>query len=135
MDATSPAPASIARTPRLRGSRLVGAIVATFAVYVAAAAMGLALARLHANVSPLWPASGVGLAALLLFGQRAWPGIAAGAFVANACTGIGAWAAAAIAVGNTLEAVFGRMLVRSVERRSAVLGPFTRPTAFLLAGA
>ena len=33
--------------------------------------------------SPVWPPSGIGLAAILLLGSRVWPGILAGAFLAN----------------------------------------------------
>src|SRR5947209_6277566 len=73
--------------------------------YFAAAKFGLSLASVHTNVSPVWPPTGIAIAAVLLLGYRAWPGIFLGAFLANFLTPIPAAAAGAIAIGNTLEAV------------------------------
>src|SRR5207237_609993 len=50
--------------------------------------------------------------AVLLLGYRAWPGIALGAFLINASTGVGLAVAAGIAVGTTLEALAGVYLLR-----------------------
>ena len=73
--------------------------------YFALAKFGLALASLHPSASPVWPPSGLALAAVLLWGTRAWPGIAAGAFVANITTFGSISSSASIAAGNTLEAL------------------------------
>lgn len=75
------------------------------AVYFAAAALGLSLAFLHTSVSPVWPPTGIAIAALLIFGRRYWPAVFIGAFAANETTDVTALTAAGIAVGNTLEAV------------------------------
>jgi len=98
-------------------------------VYFASAKLGLSLAPLHKNVSLVWPPTGIALAAVLLLGYRAWPGIALGAFLINASTGVGLAVAAGIAVGNTLEALAGVYLLRrltgfreSLERLQDVLG-------------
>jgi PAS domain S-box-containing protein len=74
-------------------------------VYVAAAAFGLSLASLHNNVSPVWPPTGIAIACVLLFGLRIWPAVFLGAFLANLRTDVSVPTAAAIATGNTLEAV------------------------------
>ena len=59
-------------------------IFLTTAAYMAAARLGLALAMPPAyKATAVWPASGIALAALLLFGSRTWPGIFLGAFIAN----------------------------------------------------
>src|SRR5262245_48566292 len=69
--------------------------------------------------SPVWPASGMALAMVLLLGARVWPGLWAGAYLANllgpfasdAVSGHMAGAAFGIATGNTIEALAGAWLV------------------------
>jgi len=62
-------------------------------------------------VTAVWPPAGIALAALLLFGSRAWPAVFAGAFLANLHTaGTGA-TSLAIAAGNTLEGLSSAYLV------------------------
>ncbi len=79
-------------------------IILLAAAYFALARLGLALAVVNASVSPVWPPTGLAIAALLLFGMRAWPGIFLGAFTANLLTTGFDAAAIGIAAGNTLEA-------------------------------
>jgi PAS domain S-box-containing protein len=81
------------------------------------------------QVTAVWPPTGIALAALLLFGSRAWPGIALGAFLANATANAPLGTAAGIALGNTLEALLGAWLLRrlvgfdkTLERVQDVLG-------------
>jgi len=62
-------------------------------------------------VSIVWPPSGLALAVLLMGGRRYFPGIFLGAFLANAMTGLALGVAAAIAIGNTLEALLGAWLL------------------------
>lgn len=88
------------------------------AVYFGAAHLGLLLATVHGNVSPVWPAAGVALASLLLGGIRLWPGILIGAFAANAVTEVPWPVAIGIAGGNTLEAVAGAWLARWIAQRT-----------------
>src|SRR5947207_15983028 len=79
--------------------------------YYAAARLGLVLQLPGTNASPVWPPSGIGLAAVLAFGGRVWPGIYLGAFFANLVTlpeqglELRLLAASAISVGNTLEPI------------------------------
>jgi PAS domain S-box-containing protein len=79
--------------------------------YFAAARFGLSLTFVHSSASPVWPPTGLALAALLLLGWRAWPGVALGAYLANALTTGWGLASLAIAAGNTLEALVGWWLV------------------------
>ena len=85
-------------------------------VYFAAAKVGLLAAVAHGVVSSAWPPAGVALAALLLQGVRYWPGITIGAFLLNASSGVSLVGAAGIAMGNTLEAVVGALLLQRVAR-------------------
>jgi signal transduction histidine kinase len=119
---------------RVRLPRLV-VILATGALYFAAARFGLLLALEHTNASPVWPPSGLALIAALVAGRRVWPGIAAGAFLSNllgfqqnhaASLPIVTAISLVIAIGNTLEAVAGerlfRRLIGSNEEFSHVRG-------------
>src|SRR4030095_916893 len=54
-----------------------------FVAYFLAGQVGLAVPFTSENVSPVWPAAGIALAAFLLVGYRVWPAIAAAAFVVN----------------------------------------------------
>ncbi len=82
------------------------------ALYYPAARLGLRYASIGESISLIWPPTGLALAAITLLGYRYWPAIALGAFLANAATAIPDAAAAAIAAGNTLEALAGAWLLR-----------------------
>jgi len=81
-------------------------------LYIACAKLGLALAFRAAQVTAVWPPTGFALAAVFRFGWRAVPGVLLGAFLANASADEPLWVAAAIAIGNTLEAVAGVTILR-----------------------
>ncbi|MDQ3963042.1 MAG: MASE1 domain-containing protein [Actinomycetota bacterium] len=81
-------------------------------LYVGAAKLGIELDVAHGVITPVWIPSGLSLAALLLFGYSMWPGVALGAFIANATSELSVDLAAGIAFGNTLEAVAGTFLLR-----------------------
>src|SRR5438874_4521218 len=93
-------------------------------VYFVAGKLGLMLASLHASASPVWPAAGIALAALLVLGYRVWPAIFVGAFLVNVTTAGSVATSLAIASGNTLEAVCGAWLVNRFAGGTTV---FDRP--------
>jgi signal transduction histidine kinase len=95
-----------------RGAAHAAVLLALAALYLGAAKLGLGLAFAAAQVSPVWPPSGLALAAVLLLGPRCAPGIALGAFVANVTAAEPPLTAAGIALGNTLEALVGGWLLR-----------------------
>jgi signal transduction histidine kinase/ActR/RegA family two-component response regulator len=80
-------------------------------VYVAVAKIGLALASIHPSASPIWPPTGLALAAVMLRGYRVWPAIFLGAWLANATTAGSVYTSSAIALGNTLECLVGAYLI------------------------
>jgi signal transduction histidine kinase len=86
-------------------------LVGLFGLYVLAGKLGLSLASVHANASPVWPPAAIVLAALLTFGYRVWPAVFAGAFVVNVSTAGSVATSVAIALGNTLEGLLGAYLV------------------------
>ena len=89
-------------------------------IYFAGAELGLSLASVHENVTPVWPPTGIAIASLLIFGPRVWPGVFVGALAANLLTHISIGSAIGIATGNTLEAVVAyALLQRSKQWRNA----------------
>src|SRR5262249_7083778 len=90
--------------------------------YFGAAKLGLTMAIVAEPVTAVWPPTGIALAALLLFGYRAWPGIALGAFLANATTNVPLAAAVGIALGHTLEALPGARRPRRLVKFDSALG-------------
>ena len=92
-------------------------------LYILAGKAGLMLAIPPGYATMIWPPSGIALGMLIMHGRKLWPGILIGSFLLNAANG-GAWSPAdgivmtkvmiafAIAVGSTLQAVFGQVLVR-----------------------
>jgi PAS domain S-box-containing protein len=90
----------------------VGLSLLIAVVYFAAAELGLSLASIHENVTPVWPPTGIAIASLLIFGGRVWPGVFVGALAANFLTSIPFASTFGIAIGNTLEAVVAYSLLR-----------------------
>jgi PAS domain S-box-containing protein len=83
--------------------------------------------RLRIEASPVWPSAGIALAALLLQGQRVWPGVTLGAFLFAQSLGVSWVVACGAAFGSTLQAIVGAELLRrmgfrpSLERLKDVL--------------
>jgi len=88
----------------------IRSILVLAAVYFLAARLGLHLAVINPYATAVWAPAGIALAALLLYGRSLWPGIFLGAFFANLANGGHPVVAAAIASGNTLEALAGATL-------------------------
>lgn len=87
-------------------------VAAVFGLYFAAGKLGLSVPFTSGNVSPIWPASGVALSVVLLFGYRIWPGIFLGAFLVNFLTPLPAITAFGMALGNTSSALLGCYLLK-----------------------
>jgi two-component system CheB/CheR fusion protein len=115
---------------RLRGmaQRLAGpsgsivrlaAILAVAATYFGAAKLGLTMAVVAEQVTPVWPPTGIALVAVWIE-PRLWPGIAIGAFLANVTAHEPAATACGIAAGNTAEAVLGAWFLRQAGFQSTL---------------
>jgi PAS domain S-box-containing protein len=94
--------------------RYAALVVLLAAVYAAAAWVGLRYVTIGHSVSLVWPPAGIAFAALVLLGNRYWPGVTIGAFIANAATPIPLAAALGIAAGNTIEGLLAGYLLRRV---------------------
>ena len=85
-------------------------------VYYGVGRLGLAAGALKGNVTPVWPPTGVSIAALLVLGYRMWPGVAAGALLVNGFSSVPFLTAVGMSAGNTLEALAGAYLLIHVAR-------------------
>src|SRR5437879_7606907 len=102
------------QTPEINFHRAInyaGGLVAIGVIYFVLAKGGLALASIHPSATPIWPPTGVALAAVLLWGYRTWPAIFMAAVIANATTAGSIATAIAIATATTLEAVVRAYMV------------------------
>ena len=98
----------------------IGLCLIVAIIYFVGAELGLSLASLHENVTPVWPPTGIAIASLLVFGRRVWPGVFLGALAANLLTHLHIGSAIGIATGNTLEAVVAcSLLQRSKQWRNS----------------
>jgi PAS domain S-box-containing protein len=95
--------------------RYLAQIAIVFAVQFAAGKLAEVLPIVNSGgVGPVWPASGIALAAFLLFGYQVWPGVAAAAFLLTLLSAIPPVAAVAYGLGSTLAALSGAFLLRRV---------------------
>ncbi|HEV2752056.1 MAG TPA: MASE1 domain-containing protein [Gemmatimonadales bacterium] len=96
--------------------RRLGLLLALTAGYVVAGKLGLRLAFVNPSATPVWPNTGIALAAFLLAGTEVWPAIFLGAFLINITTAGSIATSVGIAAGNTLEGLVGAWLVNRFAR-------------------
>jgi integral membrane sensor domain MASE1/anti-sigma regulatory factor (Ser/Thr protein kinase) len=82
--------------------------------YYAAAKLGLRLALVGRNITPIWPPTGIAVVAFILLGRSMWPGVALAAFAVNLPISTNGLAAAATAAGNTLAPLVAATLLSKV---------------------
>lgn len=75
----------------------------SFVAYYFSARMGLELATINNQASPVWPATGIAMTLALMWGAPSFLGIFLGAFLANYETGLNLTATTLISTGNVLE--------------------------------
>ncbi|UQN12755.1 MASE1 domain-containing protein [Methylococcus capsulatus] len=110
----------------------------TVALAFAAAGFGTSalLAGYSFFPSPFWPPAGIALAAALLSGNRAWPGIFAGAFFVNwRLFGLPLPLATAISLVNVATPVLGALLVRWTTRSKQPFFRLRHVVCFIVFGA
>ena len=102
----------------LRVAKYIVTLVVLDTAYFVLARAGLLLATIHPSATPIWPATGLAIGCMLVFGLRVWPAILLGAFAANATNEIADLTSAnllltssTVALGNTLEALISASLL------------------------
>ena len=95
------------------------AILVLAVLYYAAARLGLRLAIVEDNITPLWPPTGLALVAFLRYGRRMWPGVAIAAFMVN--LPITNFPAAVLTTaGNTLAPIVAAWLLERAGFRQQI---------------
>jgi len=111
-------------------------ITIVFVAYFAAGKLGQATANIRSsNLGPVWPAYGIALAALLLYGYRVWVGIAAAAFLVAFLSAVPHVAAVGQAAGATLAALIGAFLLRRIAKFDSSLSRLRDALALIVLGA
>ena len=98
-------------------TRQVGILFLVAVSYYLGARVGLTLSLVEQNVTPLWPPTGIAVAAFLLGGRSLWPAVTVAAFAVNLPISEGVLAAAVTAVGNTLAPLVAVVLLERVGFR------------------
>lgn len=106
------------RVPARTVVRLVIELVIIAALYWVGARLGLRLAFANRNVTAVWPPTGIAVAAFFLFGSRVWPGVLAGALLANITNGAPLDTSIGIAAGNTVAPLLAGHFLRRVGFRA-----------------
>jgi PAS domain S-box-containing protein len=108
----------------------------TFLAYAIAGELGQATTNIRSsNLGPVWPAYGIALAALLGFGPRVWPAIAASSFSIAASSSVPLWAAAGQALGATLSVRIGAALLRRIPSFDPSLARLRDALGLIVVGA
>ncbi|MFH2127103.1 MAG: MASE1 domain-containing protein, partial [Pseudomonadota bacterium] len=120
--------------PSITGTRywITSLMVAAF--YVLTAKLGMLLATVQGNVTPIWPPAGIALAALLLWGPRMAPAVALGALVAAAGTGAPWHFSLTVVLGNTAAALAGLWILNR-QKLDRALGRVRELISLVLWGA
>lgn len=113
-----------------RAKRFVLVVLA----YLLGGYLGLSIPYLGSQITLIWPASGIAVAALVCWGSRLWPAVFLGAILVNLLVGGSLVNAATIAIGNTLAPLAAALLLRRFNFQSALERRRDVPV-FVLAGA
>ncbi|TCC07216.1 ATP-binding SpoIIE family protein phosphatase [Kribbella soli] len=97
--------------------RTAAAIVLVGAAYYLGARLGLSLSLVERNVTPLWPPSGIALAAFLVLGRSMWPAVALAALAVNLPISAGPVPALVTAAGNTLAPLVAAIVLERIGFR------------------
>ena len=89
--------------------------------YFVAGRLGLLLPFVGVNVTLIWAPTGISIAALILYGRSLWPGVALGAAWVALAVGSPILTTALVSLGNTLEALLGATLLRSLTSKETFL--------------
>lgn len=108
-------------------SQWIGLFVVTFLL----GKLGLRLATINHNASPVWPLTGFAIFGLIALGSRFWPVLFLGTFLLNILIPSPWPVAAAISLGGTLEALLGRRIYFAVLKKRAIFSYQTRSLAVI----
>lgn len=111
-------------TKSIRG--IIFSLFVICASYILATKIGFLLAIMNKSVSPVWPASAVGIIVIYLFGPQAFFSIFVSAFFANYLNNSSFYTSLFIGLGNSLEALAGYYLFVYLYEKSKVFEEFSK---------
>lgn len=91
--------------------------IGTVVLFALAARVGLMMSYISTAASPVWPATGIAIGAIVLFGKRVVPAVFIGTIFANTWGGTPVAAAAALGVGAMVEGLIGAWIYAKVVRK------------------
>src|SRR5256885_4857744 len=106
--------------------RLLGCIAVTAAIYFVTGKLALFLAIPPGYATAVWPAAGLPLGCLLLFGNRAWPGVIIGSFLVNFWTSLDTATFGAIVKSGAVPAFIGGPAALAAASGAALCGRVSR---------
>src|SRR5256885_16297337 len=92
--------------------RSLGCIAVTAAIYFVTGKLALFLAIPPGYATAVWPAAGLALGCLLLFGNNAWPGVIIGTFIVNFSTSLDTATFSAAIRSVAVQALIGGLRTR-----------------------
>ncbi len=92
--------------------RYLTIVIVVAITYVLTARLSFAALGVDLQAMPLWPPAGIALAALLLYGQQLWIGVAIGALLVALSFNVPWSLAFSACFGNALQALVGAWLLR-----------------------
>ena len=97
--------------------KYIAQLIFVLLAYLVAGKLGQAATNIRSgNIGPVWPAFGIALAAVLLYGYRIWPGVFAGQFLVGTLTPVPLVAAVGQAASAAMAAVCGTFLLRRIVK-------------------
>jgi PAS domain S-box-containing protein len=106
-----------------------------FIAYFIAGRLGQATTNIRSsNLGPVWPAYGVAVAAILLFGYRIWPAVASAAFLVAFLSPESYLTALGQSAGSTIAALAGCFLLRRVANFDNAISRLRDALALVLLG-
>ncbi|HEX6056337.1 MAG TPA: SpoIIE family protein phosphatase [Intrasporangium sp.] len=91
--------------------------IAVALAYYVLARLGLQLSLVADSVTPLWPPTGIAVAAFVVLGRWVWPAVALSALAVNVQLDGGVLPAIATAAGNTLAPLAAALLLERLDFR------------------
>src|SRR5438067_2045681 len=93
----------------------VAKVVAVAAAYFLSAKAGRWFAWVHGYVAPIWPPTGIAIAAVVVFGRRIWPGIALGSLALTLTRPAPPFFLLSMTAANVSEALLADWVLRRVR--------------------
>jgi PAS domain S-box-containing protein len=97
--------------------KYIAQLIFVLLAYLVAGKLGQAATNIRSgNIGPVWPAFGIALAAVLLYGYRIWPGVFVGQFLVGTLTPVPLVAAVGQAASAAMAAICGTFLLRRIVK-------------------